>query len=251
MRSINIFCIVITGMIAIETPAEQGMNKQIKNTHIQDIAYNPNQVISIQGKPFITTQIIFDPQESIQNIQNGDLTAWHIAITPELSHVVFLKPTMMESNTNLTIITTHRTYYFKLDIMPNIPDESVAYAIRFCYPDQIDYPVSLFKHSSIHASKGNQKNINYSAWGARTLFPTHCYDDGKRTFFKLKSTDHIPAIFVVTQASGQEALVNAYRQDDYMIVNQVAPQWIIRQGRHQVASIFNDTWIHQAKQNKG
>ncbi len=57
----------------------------------------------------------------------------------------------------------------------------------------------------------------------------------------------IPAIFAVDNRLGKEAVVNYRREGDYLIVQQLSPQFTLRADRYHVASVFNNKRIQQLK----
>ena len=77
--------------------------------------------------------------------------------------------------------------------------------------------------------------------------PLHIFDDGQFTYMQLQAGQAIPAIFAVDNSSGKEAVVNYRREGDYLIVQQLSPQFTLRADRYHVASVFNNKRIHQLK----
>jgi type IV secretory pathway VirB9-like protein len=51
----------------------------------------------------------------------------------------------------------------------------------------------------------------------------------------------------VDNSSGKEAVVNYRREGDYLIVQQLSPQFTLRADRYHVASVFNNKRIQQLK----
>jgi len=151
--------------LALEIP-----QKLSTDPRISIVAYDPNNVVQINGTTFTATQIIFSDSESIQEVQNGDLGAWTSSINKNLPNMIFIKPTTDHSETNMTIVTNQHTYYFHLSAAqsnfinpvgfnnldsPNIPNSSNSpnscsnsdsshflnasastYAIKFIYPEE-------------------------------------------------------------------------------------------------------------------
>ena len=61
------------------------------------------------------------------------------------------------------------------------------------------------------------------------------FDDGKKTFFRFPG--EVPAIYAVDPAR-HESVVNVHRENDYVIVDKVNPQWTLRIGEQRTC-IFN------------
>ncbi len=238
---------------AIEIP-----EKLSSDQRIEVVPYDPYNVVPITGTVFTATQIIFSDNEIIQDIQNGDLGAWTSAVNKSSPHMLFIKPTVAGSDTNMTIVTNLHTYYFHLtsqtsDISPINPinhPNTPTYAVRFIYPEdqQKQLAQDLLqreqqKQTEISAfTNPSGYHWNYYFNGDKTLVPLHVFDDGKFTYFQLQPNQPIPAIFAVTSSDGKEAVVN-YRRDDqdsgvYLVVPEVAPQWTLRNGPDHVASLF-------------
>ena len=94
-------------------------------------------------------------------------------------------------------------------------------------------------------------NMNYTFNGNKNIMPVQVWDDGKVTYMQFSPNQPQPAIFAVEGKDGNEAVVNYRRlNDDLVLVERVAPQFTLRLGANQVASIFNKTYIDQIKHKK-
>jgi type IV secretion system protein VirB9 len=56
------------------------------------------------------------------------------------------------------------------------------------------------------------------------------FDDGAATYFAWPRQADLPAVFVVG-ADGVEGLANAVVRDGYLVVDQLAPRFVIRSGK--------------------
>lgn len=227
------------------------------DSRIKVVAFQRDNVVPVMASVFTTTQIVFSRDEVIENIQNGDLDAWTVSVQKGLPNMLFLKPTILGSNTNMTIVTNVHTYYFHLisNKSQANPSDNSTYAIRFMYPEQARATML----TNVHYNKVQQRAIlnahknpqnyhwNYSFSGARSIMPLHVFDDGRFTYMQLRLGQPVPAIFAVDNASGKESVVNYRRDGQYMVIQQVAPQFTLREGKHHVASVFNNRLIHQLK----
>lgn len=229
------------------------------------VAFNPNQVVPIYGSAFVTTQIVFSVDEVIKNIQNGDLGAWSVSVAKSLPYMLFLKPTVAKSNTNLTVVTNKHTYYFNLiakadrEIDREIDKDKAktTYSLKFIYPQEqkLKLEQNLLENQQQQQallsafSHPEDYNWEYSFNGDKSIVPIHVFDDGKFTYFQLKPNQVIPAIFMVDNPKGLEALVNIQRDKTYLIVHRVSAQWVLRSGKNHVAVIFNDKKIRQIIKN--
>ena len=76
------------------------------------------------------------------------------------------------------------------------------------------------------------KNTAYSLQGAATLRPSTIFDDGTSTYFAWPGQADLPAIFVVS-SDGVEGLANAVVKDGYLVVDQLAPRFVLRNDKAQ------------------
>jgi type IV secretion system protein VirB9 len=257
---INItLAIFITTITSITNLTFAKVNPLRLNTdnRIAIVAFNKNQVVPVYGSAFITTQIVFSDDEIIQNIQNGDLGAWSVSLSKSLSNMLFLKPTVDSSNTNLTVVTNHHSYYFNLIAEPKSSDDlnknKITYSLKFIYPEEQKRKLeqSLLdtqaQQKALLSAFSQPENYNwgYSFHGDKSIVPMHVFDDGKFTYFQLKPNQVIPAVFMVDNPKGMEALVNMQTKKGYLIAHRVSPQWVLRSGKSHVAVIFNDKKISQ------
>lgn len=250
---------VCLGLFLFDTPVLCALEKPraLATDHrIRVVNYQPDNVVLMNATTFTAIQIVFGNDEAIENIQGGDFSAWTINIPKDLTYMIFLKPTIADSNTNMTVITNKHTYYFHL-ISHSNKTPTDTYALRFIYPKEEQ--TNLFvrnnpkqKQAILNASDQPQNyNWDYSFSGTRSIMPLHIFDDGQFTYLQLQPRQVVPAIFAVDNRLGKEALVNYRREGDYLIVQQLSPQFTLRADRYHVASVFNNKCIHQLKIHGG
>jgi len=243
---------------ATNTLAVQAPSPQAADSRIAVVNYNPNQVVPIEATTFVSTQIVFGKNEVIENVQNGDLSAWTASINKALPYMLFLKPTVNQSHTNMTIVTNKHTYYF--DLQSNSAQSNthlITYALKFDYPNDtlqhnlqtLDYQQHADQTGMNARQSPDAYHWDYSFAGDKTLVPLHVYDDGHFTYFQLQPNQTVPAIFVVDNAAGDESVVNFRQEGQYLIVERTAPQFTLRAGEHHVASIFNNGAIETVNGN--
>jgi type IV secretion system protein VirB9 len=83
-------------------------------------------------------------------------------------------------------------------------------------------------------------NRAYSYDGAKANVPEQVFDDGKATYFRFAAGSAAPAIFSITPDAG-ESIVNFAVRGPYTVVEQIAPQFVLRHGK-EVTIIFNDAY---------
>jgi type IV secretion system protein VirB9 len=227
------------------------------DSRIKVVSFQHTNVVPVVASTFTTTQIVFGRGEVIENVQNGDLDAWTVSVQKGLPNMLFLKPTILGSNTNMTVVTNLHTYYFHL--LSNQSQESkpgdTTYAIHFIYPEQArskmlaNMQYNKVQKSAILNAHRNPLNYNwnYSFSGSHSIMPLHIFDDGRFTYMQLQAGQPVPAIFTVDNTSGKEAVVNYRRDGQYIVVQQIAPQFTLREGKYHIASVFNNRLIRQLK----
>jgi type IV secretion system protein VirB9 len=212
------------------------------DSRIQTVHYNPDDVIVVHTKTGYMTLIQFDKGEFIPNASEGvgglgmgDKAAWSLGVR---GNNVFLKPTAMLPDTNLTVVTNKRTYNFMLVTAKR--DKDVTWTLRFVYPQPAKPAETLVQAKPAPCGDG-PKNLNYFKWGNNDLAPTEAWDDGRFTCFRFPSSKALPTIYRVTpNGDEKEALVNFHIQDDFVVVHDIAKEYRLRDGK-QVLGIKTDS----------
>lgn len=223
------------------------------DARIKHVTYHDNDVIPIQATGLINTQIIFDRDEKIINIEGGDTASWMVTFHPGvLPNLFFIKPAALNANSNIIVTTNRHNYYFH--VISHDPVESKA--SEQTYAVQVEYAAPV--KTSEHNKQSQAKNItitpkplhtNYRFSGSPQLVPLHVFDDGHFTYFELAENAPVPAIFAVEDKQGKENTVNIRRQGKYLVVQRLAPQFTLRHGA-MVTSVFNISEIARIQQNR-
>jgi len=215
------------------------------DSRIKQVTFRENDVVPIKGTTLATTEIQFGTGEKILDIEGGDTTAWMVTHHPELSNILFIKPTQFNSSTNLTVITDRHSYYFHLKSNRTLEaSREQTWALKFIYP-----PVVTQQRAPARPQEPKVVNAAYRFSGSTELLPIRVFDDGKFTYFELNHQGAVPAIFAVDDKNGKESTVNTRRQGKYLIVTRIAPQFSLRNGKL-VTSVFNVNEISRIKQNR-
>lgn len=214
---------------------------------IKYVVYQDNNVVPLQGVTFVTTRIKFGDKEEVLDIEGGDTAAWMVTYHPNLPNTVFVKPTLFNSNSNLTIITNQHSYYFNLSSNKKDEARPKTYALNFQYP--LPKPTRVITPAQKTAFKPRVINTAYCFSGSPELLPKHVYDDGQFTYFELTTQGAAPAIFAVEDKNGKESTVNTRRSGKYLVVQRIAPQFTLRQGKL-ATSIFNVPEINRIQNRR-
>lgn len=229
------------------------------DTRMKYVPYQENNVIPLQGITFTSTQILFGKNETVMDVEGGDTSGWMVTYHANLPNMVFIKPTVLGSNANITIVTNKHNYYFHAVSNETLTEDIAqqTYAIRFTYAED---EAKRKKEEALKAQKSQREvinpvknpeayNWNYRFSGSAELTPVHVFDDGKFTYFELTKHQAVPAIFAVDDRQGKEAVVNTRREGNYLVVQRTAPQFTLRNGGI-VTSVFNINEIARIRQGR-
>ena len=204
------------------------------DARIQTIPYDPNQVFLLRGTLGYQFMLEFAPDEKIETVSIGDSLDWQV--TPNRkADVLFIKPIGRASRTNLTVLTDARRYAFELREEPPHAGVAVLYIARMVYPQ----PAMAIQEKAPPPPEQPPvvANTAYTISGSQAERPLRIFDDGHMTYFEWAKDGALPAIFAVA-ADGSESLVNYVVRGQYVVVEQVASRFVLRDG-DQVATVDN------------
>lgn len=234
--------IMLLASLALFSPANaQSVKAGAVAPNIRYISYDPNGVIRLVGHTGYQMSLEFDVGERIETVGIGDSSGWQV--TPNGSGtVMFLKPVGIPHTTNMSIITNMRRYNLELVAKSGlrVAPSQVIYAVRFSYPPRPADAAANASAPPIIATPPELWNRAYSYDGAKANVPDQVFDDGKATYFRFTAGSATPAIFSITPDAG-ESIVNFAIRGPYVVVEQVAPQFVLRHGK-EVTFIFNDAY---------
>ena len=252
VTSLMLLVVPLANTCAQTTPKAYPQDKRILRVNYQD-----NNVTPLRGKTFTATQVVFAEDEVVLDVEGGDSAGW--MVTHKLDNMVFLKPTVLGSDSNITIVTNKHNYYFHVTSNKTLDEspEQQTYAIKFSYPEEAQREAKAraaeamrVKNEVINPLKNPERyNWNYRFSGSTQLAPAHVFDDGTFTYFELAKNQVVPAIFAVDDSQGKEAVVNIRRSGNYLVVQRIAPQFTLRNGGI-VTSVFNTNEIVRIKQGR-
>ena len=205
-----------------------------QDARIRTVPFEQDNVVYLTTMLRVATMVQLNDDEEITDKAMGDSFSWMV-VEDQHNRNLFIKPLVPNKATNLTIITTKRTYNFMLSGLPEGNSRNAIIKLRFIYPDD-EADARLMDQAKAKASMPNVRaamsdpsklNYNYGFKGNPESKPVTVADDGTKTFFKFSGD--IPAIFAV-KADRSETLVNYRREGDYIVVDKVAKQWTLRNG---------------------
>lgn len=200
------------------TPLAAQEQPQAGDPRIQSVAYDADRVVLLQGAPGYMITIEFGSDEQVENVAVGDSAAWQ-ATPNRRGDYLFVKPVQYGVSTNMTVVTTVRTYLFELAPISG-PSPDMAYTVRFTYPGS--QPESIADEAPTAELAGR-----YQLSGAPALRPSKIGDDGRHTYIEWPRDRALPAVYAL-DSRGQESLVNGAMRDDQFVVDSVVSKLVFR-----------------------
>lgn len=211
--------------------------------------YDPAKVVRIDGKARVQATIMFADDEVIENVAIGDSQSWQV--TPnKRANLLFLKPLSATAITNMTVVTSRRTYLF--DLVAN-PRSRPVYVMSFTYPEPpapSEEELALAARETANAAEMAAAsdpyavvdpaalNFEWGRFGGPSLLPARVYDDGNATFLSWPADRAVPAILVKDQ-EGSEGPVNFTVRGETIVVEGVPREIVLRLGE-EVAILTNN-----------
>ena len=181
---------------------------------IQNVLYDADQVVQLQATPGFQIDVEFAADEAIENVAVGDSAAWQVTPNRRGDHL-FVKNLIAGVTTNMTVVTSARTYFFEL---APLSGGEMAYTVRFRYPNA--------QAAAEEAPAGHVEG-RYRLSGAHALRPSRIADDGVHTYIEWPREASLPAVYALN-AEGQETLVNGGMRDGLFVIDGISPRLVFR-----------------------
>ena len=220
--------ILLLAVAGLPAHSEVTPPKGAGDPRIRTVAYDPSQVVRLDGYVGYHVHVEFAPGETFVNLGAGDTAG--IEVGAEGNHL-FLKPKEARVATNLTILTNRRVYAIDYRVSRKPPEDStkeIVYSLKFTYPN--DVPVVPVVEPNPSGTNHRALNRNYWFCGAPSLRPIRATDDGVQTRLTFAGRAEIPAVFVRND-DGTESLVNSSVEADQVVLHRVAGTFVLRRGR--------------------
>ena len=222
----RILSVVLVSFIGTSAFAEATPPRGSHDSRVRVTRHVDGQVYAINTTMTRATTIEFEQGERIVSIVAGDTASFQFQSIPG-DRVFAIKPTARGVQTNVTVYTDRRSYYFTLQESSN-----PFYVVRFSYPARATQ------------SAGTQpvrtaQNANYGVSAQSEITPISIWDDGAFTYFRFRENAPIPAVFKVT--NGLERSVNSQvTQGRVVRVSGTSQQWALRLGEQEIciAEVF-------------
>lgn len=233
-------------VVFAQAKANQNPRGLATDSRIKVVAYDPNDVVRINGNHLVSTNIVLGSDEVITDVNNGDAVAWSIEKSKR-ANVLTVKPKLPQSDTNLMVYTTKRIYNFQLVTQPSYTPNSknVTYLLQFKYPEEEKSMLQAQLNDLQRTVFGTTNdslvplNDNYSFVGSPAIAPIKAVDNGTFTLFVFKKNTPVPAIFSVDRHQN-ESLINFKADGDKIYIQGVHHQYTLRNGE-EVTTVYNDS----------
>lgn len=229
--------LALTGATAAR--AEIAPKRGVADARVRTVVYSGSDVVAVDATYGVSTMIAIGDTEKIETVAVGDSLSWKIEPNKR-GNIIFLKPVEPKTTTNMNIVSDKHVYTFILRAHPEAMGDQ-TYLVKFRYPDE-EADARLLAEAQRLVSQPNRAgfkyesaNTDYSFRGDMELKPVNAFDDGVKTWFRFKSD--LPAIFIVEDGT-REILANYRREGDYIVVDKIAKQWMLRRGNY-ATCLFN------------
>lgn len=213
------------------------------DNRIRTLSYDANQIVRILGKAGIQSTIEFGSDERIENVAVGDSSAWQITPNRRAS-LLFVKPLVARSRTNMTVVTDRRTYMF--DLVAGEKSAAPVYALKFSYPhEKMAEAPGKGAQPVVAASAPTQApaittadklHFDWSSKGYGKLLPSRIFDDGSSLYMSWNRDTPLPAILTQSE-DRKEGPVNYRMSGDYIVISPVPSNLVLRYGK-KVATLW-------------
>jgi type IV secretion system protein VirB9 len=217
---------VLVCIVAVPVWSESVPVGAAPDGRVRRAIYDRDQVYRLQGYVGFEIDLEFQAGESFVGLGSGDIEA--LSFVSQDNHL-FLKPKAPKVSTNLTVLTSRRSYQFlyTAGFKPRNGDSDVIFVVRFSYPpentDAVDHVDTLLGSTT-------PRNFDYGYCGAVAIKPIAASDDGSHTRIRFAANSEQPGIFALNE-DGSESLLNFNMDGADVVIHRVARQFIVRRGK--------------------
>lgn len=218
----NALAIAVAATLALPAWAERIPGPSTLDHRVRETRWVDGQVFRVRVALTRATTIEFGEGETILSIVAGDTESFQFEGVPG-GRVMAIKPTAHGVETNVTVYTSERSYYFRL-----IEGESPFYVVRFNYPEK--------KKDINRAVARKEPSASYGVSAQTEITPISITDDGTFTYFRFAKNAPLPAIFKVS--NGKERSTNSTKLENGMMrVSGTSRQWALRLGETEICVV--------------
>lgn len=235
---------------AVSVSAEQKGRGTRTDSRIRTLTYHPDDVYKIDAFTGYATTFQLEDGEVMVDEVRGDPKTWDFIPNTARDGFVIKAKFATPQASNLILETNLRTYVFLLKAHKGGAPGNVGFLYRFNYPDRKKgyKPRQAGTVQLAFNTTGRPANLQYSASGDKLLRPEVAFDDGRKTYLRLKTQSVRPSVFAMG-ADGRERLVNSTDlADGTIVVTGVYPRLVLRDGPY-VVCVFNIP-LYEIDQNR-
>jgi type IV secretion system protein VirB9 len=204
------------------------------DSRLRTMSYDADRIYHLRGYVGYQIDLEFESGEAFVGLGAGDVEG--LTFAAQDNHL-FIKPKAAKVRTNLTVLTTRRSYHFEYEVAsaagPQTAEPELIYTLRFAYPPPPP-PATVAEASAEHelgrTDAAAPVNRDYWYCGSATLLPLAAFDDGIHTHLRFNPRGELPALFVRND-DGSESLLNFSVQQGEVVIHRVARQFVVRRGR--------------------
>ena len=206
-----------------------------EDKRIRTLDYSPDHIVQILGRSGIQSTIEFAPDERIENVAVGDSSAWQITPNRRAS-LLFVKPLIARSRTNMTVVTDRRTYMF--DLVAGDKWTTPVYALKFSYPNdktaEAEKPAQEVSAVAAPpqptpAQVAEKLHFDWKSKGHGKLLPDRVFDDGSSVYLAWDKDTPLPAILTMSE-DHKEGPLNYRIDGQYIVISPVPANLVLRYG---------------------
>lgn len=217
----NALAIALSATVALPAWAERIPGPTTLDHRVRETRWVDGQLYTIRVALTRATTIELGDGETILSIVAGDTESFQFEGVPG-GRVVAIKPTARGVQTNVTVYTTERSYYFRL-----VEGNSPFYVVRFNYPAKKEVSRAVARKA---------QSASYGVSAQTEITPVSITDDGTFTYFRFAKNAPLPAIFKVS--GGKERSTNSTKLENGMMrVSGTSRQWALRLGETEVCIV--------------
>ena len=187
--------------------------------------YEPHETYQIYCQDGFITDIKFQPGEKVTYVGAGDTTRWVIdrssagAGALKTEHV-YLKPVKRGLSTNIVINTNQRTYQIHA-ISGSRYNPMVSWVVETSR-EQLWRQIRERDLENMMTVNIAELHMKYKVDGGRKWSPSMVFDDGRKTFFKMKPEmrTSVAPVFMIEER-GKTVLVNYRIVGSYYIIDRI------------------------------
>jgi type IV secretion system protein VirB9 len=232
VAAIAVVMLLTLRISGIAHAAEPTLPGKSPDSRLRSVIYSVDEVYRLRGYVGYQIDLEFEAGESFVGLGAGDVEA--LGFVAQGNHL-FIKPRAINVRTNLTVLTTRRSYHFEYvaaDAHPDPGHLDVVYVLRFLYPPAPTAAASRPSPDETlnQAAATREHNTDYWYCGGATLQPVAAWDDGVHTHLQFNSRTELPALFVRND-DGSESLLNFNVEHGEVVIHRIARRFVVRRGK--------------------